>query len=336
MKRILVTGGAGYIGSHACKALAAAGLEPVCFDNLSRGHASSVKWGPLVQGDLLDDKAIDRTIAEYQPSAVLHFAAYAYVGESVAEPMMYFRNNVSGTLNLLDAMRRYSVDQIVFSSTCATYGLPEKLPLMEDHPQRPINPYGASKLMVERVLADCSAANGLRAISLRYFNAAGADDACEIGEAHEPETHLIPLVLAAAQSNLPVTLHGDDYDTPDGTCIRDYIHVSDLADAHVLALRALVDGARSASYNLGNGRGYSVREVIAAAERVTGLRIATQVGARRIGDSPILVGDPGKFMRDMGWQIRQPDLETIIESAWRWFSRGKLRAIDHEVASASQ
>lgn len=333
MKRILVTGGAGYIGSHACKALAASGFTPVCYDNLSRGHAHAVKWGPLVQGDLLDPQAVDRVMAEVQPSAVLHFAAYAYVGESVAEPTTYYRNNFSGTLNLLDAMHRHGVDRLVFSSTCATYGLPEKLPLIETHPQRPINPYGASKLMVEQALADCAVARGLRAISLRYFNAAGADEACDIGEEHEPETHLIPLVLAAARDNRPVTVHGDDYDTPDGTCIRDYIHVSDLADAHILALGSLIDGAPSTSYNLGNGRGYSVREVISAAERVTGLSIATRVGSRRAGDPPVLVGDATKFIRDLGWKIQRPDIGAIIRSAWRWHARGELASLADGTAS---
>ena len=321
MKRILVTGGGGYIGCHACKALAVAGFVPVCFDNLSRGHAHAVKWGPLIQGDLLDPMAMDQAIAEVCPAAVMHFAAFSHVGESVAEPIMCFRNNFSGTLNLLDSMHRHGVDRLVFSSTCATYGLPEKLPLTENHPQRPVNPYGASKLMVERALADCTVAYGLRAISLRYFNAAGADEACEIGEEHEPETHLIPLVLAAARGGRPVTVHGDDYDTPDGTCIRDYIHVADLADAHILALHLLLDGAASASYNLGNGRGYSVREVISAAEDVTGVLIATRVGARRAGDPPLLVGDATKFIHDHGWQIQRPDIDTIIECAWRWHKK---------------
>ena len=336
MKRILVTGGAGYIGSHACKALAAAGFTPVCFDNLSRGHAHAVKWGPLIQGDLLDSKAVDRVMAEVRPAAVIHFAAYSYVGESVAEPTMYFRNNFSGTLNLLDAMRRHAVNCLVFSSTCATYGVPNSLPITEDHPQRPINPYGASKLMVERALSDCSIAHGLRAITLRYFNAAGADEACEIGEHHEPETHLIPLVLAAAQSGQSVTVHGDDYDTPDGTCIRDYIHVSDLADAHILALRALLGGAISSSYNLGNGRGYSVREVISAAERVTSLPIATKIGIRRAGDTSVLVGDATKFIHDLGWHIRRPDISTMIESAWRWHVTNQNIELEHDAATVNK
>lgn len=323
MERILVTGGAGYIGSHACKALAKAGYEPVCFDSLDRGHASAVRWGPLVRGNLCDAIAVDRAIADIKPVAVLHFAALSYVGESVAEPAMYYRNNVTGTLNLLDSMRRNAVDCLVFSSTCATYGVPNHLPLTEDHPQRPINPYGASKLMVERMLADFDVAYGLRSISLRYFNAAGADADGEVGEQHDPETHLIPLILGAATSRSPITVYGVDYDTPDGTCIRDYIHVSDLADAHVLALRALLGGAQSASYNLGTGRGYSVREVISAAQAVTGVSIPTNIGSRRHGDPPVLVGDATKFASEFSWIIKYPDIEAIIESAWRWHSRAE-------------
>jgi UDP-arabinose 4-epimerase len=323
MKRILVTGGAGYIGSHACKALAVAGYSPICFDNLTRGHRNAVQWGPLIQGDLCDLAAVNQVIAETRPLAVLHFAAFAYVGESVADPGMYYRNNFVGTLNLLESMRRHSIDQLVFSSTCATYGVPEKLPLTEEHPQRPINPYGASKLMVERMIADFGAAHGLRSISLRYFNAAGADAECSIGEHHVPETHLIPLVLEAADSTTPMTVHGDDYDTPDGTCIRDYIHVADLAEAHVLALRALDSGTYSAAYNLGNGRGYSVRQIIAAVETVTGMSIPVRIGNRRPGDPPVLVGDATKFISELGWKIQHPELSGIIESAWRWHTRRK-------------
>lgn len=324
MKRILVIGGAGYIGSHACKALARAGYSPICFDSLVRGYRRAVQWGPLIEGDLCDLSAIDHAIAETKPIAVLHFAAFSYVGESVSEPTMYYRNNVVGTLNLLDSMRRHCVNCLVFSSTCATYGIPEKLPLTEDHPQRPVSPYGASKLMVERMLADFSFAYGLRAISLRYFNAAGADVDGEIGEQHDPETHLIPLVLAAAKSQLPVTIHGGDYDTVDGTCIRDYVHVADLADAHVLALQALLGGAASNAYNLGNGRGYSVREVISAAETVTGAAIPTIIGGRRLGDPSVLVGDAGKFIAELGWTIKHSDINTIIDTAWRWHNRMQL------------
>ena len=329
MKRILVTGGAGYIGSHACKALAAAGYSPICFDSLIRGHKSAVQWGPLIQGDLCDFAAVDQVIAETRPLAVLHFAAFAYVGESVSDPGMYYRNNFVGTLNLLESMRSHSVNQLVFSSTCATYGEPEKLPLTEEHPQRPINPYGASKLMVERMIADFGAAYGLRSISLRYFNAAGADADCCIGEHHVPETHLIPLVLEAAESRTSMTVHGDDYDTPDGTCIRDYIHVADLADAHILALRALEHGAYAAAYNLGNGRGYSVREIIAAAEAVTGVSIPVRIGNRRPGDPPVLVGDATKFITELGWKIQHPNLSGIIESAWRWHTRSNANATFH-------
>lgn len=250
-KHILVTGGAGYIGSHACKALALAGYTPVAYDNLVYGHESAVKWGPFEKGDISDRKRLDQVIEKHRPAAVMHFAAYAYVGESVDDPGKYYRNNVVGTLTLLEAMRDHSIDQFVFSSTCATYGVPQQMPIAEDHTQQPINPYGASKLMVEQMLRDFGVAHGLRAISLRYFNAAGADPDAEIGEDHDPETHLIPLVLdAAAGRRESIAVFGDDYATPDGTCIRDYIHVTDLASAHVLALQALESGAESNAYNL--------------------------------------------------------------------------------------
>lgn len=235
---ILVTGGAGYIGSHTCKALAQAGFTPVSYDNLVYGHRWAVRWGPLEEGDIGDRARLDAVLERYRPAAVMHFAAYAYVGESVLDPGKYYRNNVAGTLTLLEAMRDHGVGHVVFSSTCATYGEPERVPIDEDHPQRPINPYGASKQMIERMLGDFAAAHGLGWIALRYFNAAGADPNSEIGEQHDPETHLIPLALDVAASARPsITIYGDDYETPDGTCIRDYIHVSDLADAHVLALR---------------------------------------------------------------------------------------------------
>uniref|UniRef100_UPI0017F578EB UDP-glucose 4-epimerase GalE n=1 Tax=Ramlibacter sp. TaxID=1917967 RepID=UPI0017F578EB len=279
MKTVLVTGGAGYVGSHACKALAAAGFVPVAFDNLSRGHRESVRWGPLVQGDILDRPALDAALRQYAPLAVLHFAAFAYVGESVTEPGKYYRNNVTGSLTLLEAMRHAGVHQLVFSSSCATYGVPRTPLLAEDHPQEPINPYGASKLMTERMLRDFDAAYGLRAICLRYFNAAGADPEGETGEEHDPEPHLIPQILDTAAGRQPVaTIFGDRHATPDGTCVRDYVHVSDLAEAHVLALRALQDGCASTAFNLGNGNGFSVREVIDAARAVTGRPIAVRMG----------------------------------------------------------
>jgi UDP-arabinose 4-epimerase len=320
MLNILVTGGAGYVGSHACKALAASGLTPIAYDNLRTGHDWAVKWGPLTKGDILDRDRLDEVFRLHQPSAVLHFAALAYVGESVDHPSRYYRNNVSGTLNLLDAMRRHGVKQMVFSSTCATYGIPEAVPISEDDPQKPINPYGSSKLMVERVLADYSAAYGLRSISLRYFNAAGADPECQIGEDHDPETHLIPLALTAADGGDSLTIYGTDYDTPDGTCIRDFIHVTDLAEAHVLALRALQDQCKRRSYNLGTGKGHSIREVIETAESVTGRRVRVKEGRRRAGDPPRLVADASRAQKELGWRTRYSDLGQIISTAWNWMT----------------
>ncbi len=322
MSTILVTGGAGYIGSHACKALARAGFLPVSYDSLEHGHADAVRWGPLEQGALADRARLDDVIDRHRPIAVMHFAAYAYVGESVRDPGKYYHNNVAGSLGLLEAMRDHGIDKLVFSSTCATYGVPQRLPLTEDHPQQPINPYGASKWMVERMLADFDAAHGLRSMSLRYFNAAGADPDGEAGERHDPETHLIPLVLEAATGTRPdITVFGSDYATPDGTCIRDYIHVSDLADAHVLALQALLGGAATTAYNLGNGKGFSVREVIDCARRVTGRDIAVSEGARRPGDPAVLVGDASRIRRELGWSPNYADLDTIIGTAWRWQQR---------------
>lgn len=319
MKRVLVTGGAGYIGSHVCKALAASGYVPVTFDNLVYGHESAVRWGPLVRGDILERAALDAVIRDWQPTAVMHFAAFAYVGESVANPGKYYRNNVAGSLNLLEALRDHGIDRFVFSSTCATYGMPDVVPIPENHAQRPINPYGASKLMIERMLRDFDVAHGLRSISLRYFNAAGADPDGETGEAHDPETHLIPLVLdAAVGRRSEIVVYGDDYDTPDGTCIRDYVHVADLADAHVLALSALENGAVTDAYNVGNGRGYSVREVIDTARTVTGGDIPARIGERRPGDPPRLVADAGRIREELGWQPRHPDLTDMIDTAWRW------------------
>jgi UDP-arabinose 4-epimerase len=323
-KRILVTGGAGYIGSHACKALAQEGYTPVVFDNLVYGHPWAVKWGPLEVGDITDRKKLDAVISQYKPSAVIHFAAYAYVGESVRDPAKYYRNNVAGTLTLLEAAREHGVERLIFSSTCATYGVPKSLPIKENHPQIPINPYGASKLMVERILADFDLAHNFRSISLRYFNAAGADPECEIGEAHRPETHLIPLVLDAAAGLRPnIQIFGDDYETPDGTCIRDYIHVTDLAKAHVLALRALEQGADTTSYNLGNGKGYSVKELISTAIEVTGKPIPIQISPRRNGDPARLVGDAARAMSVLGWVPQYSQMNVILETAWRWHNKLK-------------
>lgn len=321
---ILVTGGAGFIGSHACKALAKAGYSPIAYDNLIYGHEWAVKWGPLEIGDITDRSRLELVIEQYQPIAVMHFAAFAYVGESVRDPGKYYRNNLAGTLTLLEAMRDQGIDKLVFSSTCATYGTPEKLPITEDHPQRPINPYGMSKLMVEQVLRDFDLAHGIRSISLRYFNAAGADPEGEIGESHEPETHLIPLVLDAALGKRPaITIFGNDYDTPDGTCVRDYIHVSDLAQAHVLALQALENGADSANYNLGSTQGFSVREVVDMAQDVTHLPISIELSGRRPGDPAKLVGDATLIRSDLGWEPQFIELEDILRTAWDWHCKSQ-------------
>ena len=323
MPNILVTGGAGYVGSHACKALAASGLNPVAYDNLVTGHDWAVRWGPLERGDLLDAARLDEVFILYRFSAVLHFAALAYVGESVDHPSRYYANNVTGTLNLLNAMREHGVKQLVFSSTCSTYGIPETVPISEAHPQKPINPYGSSKLMVERILADFGTAYGLQSLSLRYFNAAGADPEGHIGEEHEPETHLIPLVLMAANGGNPVTINGTDYDTPDGTCIRDFIHVTDLAHAHVLALKSLQRQCNRQSFNLGTGKGFSVREVIRVAENVTAQKISVKEGPRRAGDPPELVADASRARDELGWKPQYEDLDQIIATAWNWVLRGQ-------------
>jgi len=316
---ILVTGGAGYIGSHACKALFHADYTPITFDNLVYGHRRAVKWGPLEEGDILNRNRLDEVLEKYKPSAVIHFAAYAYVGESVLDPGKYYRNNVAGSVNLFEALRDHDIKILIFSSTCATYGVPQRTPILENHPQHPINPYGTSKLMIEKILRDFDTAHGLRSISLRYFNAAGADPDVEIGEDHDPETHLIPLVLDAAVGKRPyVTVFGDDYDTPDGTCIRDYIHVTDLAEAHVLALKSLERGAATTAYNLGNGQGFSVNEVINMARSVTERGISVRNSSRRAGDPPQLVGDAARAREVLRWKPRFAALEDIIASAWKW------------------
>ena len=333
MKRVLVTGGAGYIGSHACKALALAGYQPVTFDNLVYGHRAAVRWGPLVEGDILDRDAISAAIRCFAPCAVMHFAAYAYVGESVENPGKYYRNNVVGTLNLLEAMRDLAVSNLIFSSTCATYGLPQSQAISETHPQNPVNPYGASKLMIERMLSDFDAAHGLRSISLRYFNAAGADPDGEIGESHVPESHLIPLALDAATGKRShLTIFGDDYDTADGTCIRDYVHVTDLARAHVMALESLQSGSQSAAFNLGNGRGYSVLEVVAAVQAVTGIELPVLIGARRPGDPPTLISDASRVRSALRWEPELPTLESMVASAWAWHRRVETTQCEHAVA----
>jgi len=316
---ILVTGGAGYIGSHTCKALAEAGFRPVAFDNLDQGSRSAVKWGPFVEGDLSDRDVLYKVFREHRIKAVIHFAAYAYVSESMEEPGKYFRNNVVNTLNLLEVMHTAGVQYIVFSSTCATYGLPDKIPINEDHPLRPVNPYGESKLFVERALHWHGVAHGMRSVALRYFNAAGADPQAEVGEFHHPETHLVPIILQAALGQRPyVEIYGTDYPTPDGTAIRDYIHVTDLALAHVLALRYLLEGGRSTVLNLGTGIGYSVREVVATVERKIRSRIPVREGKRRLGDPPVLIADAGRAKETLCWKPKYSDLETIVQTAWRW------------------
>ena len=319
---ILVTGGAGYIGSHTCKALKQAGYQPITFDNMVYGHEWAVKWGPLIKGDILDGEKLDAVFKQYQPVAVLHFAAFAYVGESVSDPEKYYRNNVGGTLSLLSAMRRAGCKNIVFSSTCATYGVPQTLPLREDHPQKPINPYGWTKLMMEQTLSDFDAAYGVRYAALRYFNAAGADPDCEIGEEHDPETHLIPLVIQATQGRRGhVEIFGTDYDTPDGTCIRDYIHVADLAVAHIQALKYLQDKDESLVVNLGTGNGQTVREVIRAVEKVSGKTTPVKEGPRRPGDPPGLYAHADKAYKLLGWKPQYGDIETIVGTAWRWHEK---------------
>jgi len=319
---VLVTGGAGYIGSHTCKILAQERYLPVAFDNLSSGHAWAAKWGPLKRGDILDRAALDRVIETYRPSACLHFAAFAYVGESVSDPGKYYRNNVAGSLTLLEALRDHGVDQFVLSSTCATYGVPDKIPIDETSPPAPINPYGASKLVVERMLADFYAAHCLRSVALRYFNAAGADPDIEIGEDHDPETHLVPLVLdAACGDREAITVFGTDYETPDGTCVRDYIHVTDLAKAHVLALKALEQGLTHRAFNLGNGFGYSVREVIASVERVTALPVPVRLGDRRPGDPARLISNSTRAANELQWRPHFTQLDDIISTAWEWHKK---------------
>ncbi len=315
---VLVTGGAGYIGSHACKQLAAAGYTPVAYDNLSRGNRWAVKWGPFEHGDIADFFKLSQVLQTYKPVAVMHFAAFAYVGESVENPLSYYINNVAGTAILLRAIVRHGPIPIVFSSTCATYGIPETTPISEDHPQRPINPYGHSKLVAERMLRDAEAAHGLRWAALRYFNAAGADPDGEIGEAHDPETHLIPLAIKAARSGARLRIFGDDYETPDGSCIRDYIHVFDLAEAHVAAAKYLLGGGESRALNLANARGFSVKEVVRVTELVSRATVPVEIVSRRAGDPAILVGDARRAQEALGWRPQKSDLETQIRDAWNW------------------
>jgi UDP-glucose-4-epimerase GalE len=332
MDSILLTGGAGYIGSHAAKCLSQQGFLPIVYDDLSRGHREAVKWGPLEIGGLADTDRLNEVFAKYAPKAVMHFAAFAYVGESTTQPALYYRNNVSGTLSLLEAMQVAKVDKLVFSSTCAVYGIPDAIPVVEENPRRPINPYGRSKNMIEQILEDYAVAYPLRSVCLRYFNAAGADADGEIGEVHDPEPHLLPLILDAAAGKIKhVTIFGNDYATPDGTCIRDYIHVTDLAEAHVLAVRHLLSADRGSAHqrssgeslclNLGNETGYSVREVIDTAARITGKPIAFRMEPRRPGDPPILIGNAAKAKAILNWKPKHSSLESILSSAWAWHQR---------------
>ena len=319
MARVLVTGGAGYIGSHTCKALARAGHEPIVYDSLEYGFRDFVRWGPLEQGSTHDRDRLSSVIGQYKPDAVMHFAAYIAAGELVVNPGKFYWNNTAGTLSLLQAMRDAGLGLLVFSSTAAVYGNPQSTPIDEDHPLVPINPYAHSKLFVEQMLRDFGAAHGLRSVALRYFNAAGADPDGELGECHDPETHLIPLALRAALgTGKPLTVFGADYETPDGTPIRDYIHVSDLADAHVAALHHLTAGGSSATANLGVGKGYSVREVLTAAERVLGCKVPTNEGPRRPGDPTELVADPALARQLLSWTPRFDSLDAIIETAATW------------------
>jgi UDP-arabinose 4-epimerase len=319
---ILVVGGAGYIGSQTAKRIAQAGLEPVVFDNLVYGHRWAVRWGPLVEGDLEDAGLIARVLREHRVTAVIHFAAYAYVGESVTHPRKYFRNNVTNTLNLLDAMVDAGVRDIVFSSTCATYGDPVVVPIDETHVQNPVNPYGESKRMVEKILHWYANAYPMRYAALRYFNAAGADPEGELGEEHDPETHLIPLAIETGLGKRPaLDIFGTDYPTPDGTAVRDYIHVADLAEAHLLALQKLQGGTPSLALNLGTGRGHSVREVIAAVESTIQRRVPTREVGRRAGDPPALVADARRASEILAWKPRHSDLATIVSHAARWHQR---------------
>ena len=318
-RTVFVTGGAGYVGSHCCRAFAQAGWRVVVFDNLSRGWRDFVRWGDLIVGDLVDADAIAAALDQVKPDLVAHFAALAYVGESVTDPGVYYLNNVGGTLNLLNGMGAAGVDKILFSSTCATYGVPTQIPIVESHPQNPINPYGRSKLMVEQILADYSAAYGIAHVALRYFNAAGADASGEIGERHEPETHVIPLAIQAAMNgDDSFQIFGDDFDTRDGTAVRDYIHVTDLADAHLRALDYLQDGGASNVFNLGTGVGTTVAEVVAAVERCGRKSLTRVVVGRRAGDPPVLVAGAEKARHVLGWAPACSDIDNIIQTSWRW------------------
>ncbi|WP_420861850.1 UDP-glucose 4-epimerase GalE [Algirhabdus cladophorae] len=323
MITVLVTGGAGYIGSHACKALKAAGYTPVTFDNLVTGWSDAVKFGPFEQGDLLDRARLDAVFAQHKPVAVMHFAALSQVGESMSQPGKYWRNNVMGSLNLIEAAVDAGCLDFVFSSTCATYGEQDNVVLDEDTPQKPINAYGASKQAIEEILEHFGTSHGLRSVIFRYFNVAGADEEAQVGEFHQPETHLVPLMLDAIDGKRDaLTIFGTDYDTPDGTCIRDYVHVMDLVDAHVLGLKWLEDGKPSRVFNLGTGDGFSVRDVIQHSNSVTNREVPYTEGPRRAGDCTKLVSGSARAVTELGWDPRRSNLQQMIADAWRWHQSG--------------
>lgn len=319
MADILVVGGAGYIGSHMCKLLHLNDHTPIVLDNLAHGHREAVRWGPLFEGSITWKELLGSIFSEYDVKVVMHFASYCYVGESMTDPGKYYENNVGGTVCLLRSMVEHGISNLIFSSSCATYGEPVEIPISETHPQNPISPYGRTKLMVEQILDDFEKAHGLESVSLRYFNAVGADPEGEIGEDHDPETHLIPLLLQTALGQREyIEVFGDDYGTKDGTCIRDYIHVNDIAQAHLLAMDRLMGGKGSGRYNLGNGRGYSVREVLEVAREVTGEKIPVRIASRREGDPAVLISAGLKAAEELGWEPRLNDLETMVATAWAW------------------
>lgn len=319
---VLVVGGAGFIGSHVCKALAADGYLPVTYDSLVKGHEWAVKWGPLERGDIHDPARLADVLERWKPVAAMHFAAFIEVGESVRDPGRYWQNNVCGSLSLIGALRDAGVQSVVFSSTAAVYGMPQRVPIDELSSLAPVNPYGVTKLAVENLLYDFEVAHGMKSVALRYFNAAGADPDSEIGECHSPESHLIPLVLdAAIGTRQHISIFGDDYPTPDGSCVRDYVHVCDLASAHVLALRRLLGGGASLRCNLGNGSGFSVKQVVDVARAVTGRPIPAVISPRRPGDPAVLVADPSLAVRELGWVQRWAPLEAQVAHAWAWHQR---------------
>jgi len=326
LKTIFVTGGAGYVGSHCCKAFAQAGWRVVVFDNLSYGWRDMVRWGPLIEGDILDPSSLNAAIAETKPDVVAHFAALTSVGESVKDPGLYYRNNSIGAFNILESMRAHGMDKMIFSSTAATYGVPHETPMPETHPQLPINPYGWSKLMVERMMHDYAAAYGLRYAALRYFNAAGADGDGEVGERHVPETHVIPLAARGAlRDDYVFTIFGDDFETRDGTCVRDYIHVTDLGAAHAAAADYLLKGGEAMAFNLGTGDGTTVKEIADAVEKASGRPLPRKIGPRRAGDPPVLVASNARAKSVLGWTPKHSSIDEIVSSAWAWALKDDAR-----------